>query len=92
MLKIENMKFLIPLENLIKQLVMMVQPLGQEPLMTLKLRIWCKKNYVAGLNSSQLNPINPVRGTIDKSVGIDNFHSLQQGFFQVYYVSSNCHI
>lgn len=91
-LKIENMKLLIPLENLIKQLLMMMQPLGHKPLMTLELRIRREKKDIARFNSCQLYPIDSVRGSIDKSVWIDNFHSLQQCLVQVYYVSSDCHI
>jgi hypothetical protein len=62
------MKLLIPIENLIKQLVMMMQPLGHKPLLTLKLRIRRKKDDITWLNSRHLYPIDPVRGAIYKSV------------------------
>jgi hypothetical protein len=62
------MKLLIPIENLIKQLVMMMQTLGHKPLMTLELRIRRKKDDITWLNSRDLNPIDSVRGAIYKSV------------------------
>ena len=58
------MQFLVPLKYLIKQLMMMVNTLSHEPVMTLELWVRSENKNIARLNARYLYAVDSMGSTV----------------------------